>query len=366
MITFFITSHGFGHASRQIEVVNALGARRPGLPIRIRTGGGRALYDRTLMVPAVFEDGPCDTGVVQFDSLRLDAAETIRRAGAFHRTLDARAVDEARGLAASSTRLVVGDIPPLAFAAAAEAGVPSVALANFTWDWIYEGYEEEVALAPDLVPAVRAAYAQATEAWRMPIGGGFAACPVVRDHPMIARLARRDPGAVRAALDLPADRPLALVSFGGHGTSTFRFASLDCLDLAGVVFTSGVSGPPGGTPAGVFEVAEPRMYARGLRYEDLVGAVDVVVTKPGYGILGECIANRTAMLYTSRGRFAEYAALVAAMPRYVRCQYLDQEALFAGRWRDALEALLARPDPPETLPTNGAEVAAERMLEMIG
>ena len=34
--------------------------------------------------------------------------------------------------------LVVGDVPPLAFEAAAEAGVDSVAVANFSWDWIYE------------------------------------------------------------------------------------------------------------------------------------------------------------------------------------------------------------------------------------
>jgi len=365
VITFFVTGHGFGHASRQIEVINALGSRAPGLPIRVRAGGGRALYDRTLTVPVIFEPGPCDTGVVQLDSLRLDAAETIRRAAAFHRALRARATEEARALDGAGARLVVGDIPPLAFAAAAEAGVPSIALANFTWDWIYEGYAEEIGLAPDLLPTLRAAYRQATEAWRMPIGGGFAACPAVRDHPMIARHARHEPPAVRAALGLPAGRPLALVSFGGHGTSTFSFSSLDCLDLAGVVFTSGVAGPPGGTPTGVFKVPEDRLYALGLRYEDLVGAVDVVVTKPGYGILGECIANRTAMLYTSRGRFAEYEALVAAMPRYLRCEYLDHEALFAGRWRQALEALLARPDPSETLRTDGATVAAERILEMM-
>ena len=30
-------------------------------------------------------------------------------------------------------------------------------------------------------------------------------------------------------------------------------------------------------------------------------AADVVVTKPGYGIISECIANDTAILYTSRG-----------------------------------------------------------------
>ena len=45
----------------------------------------------------------------------------------------------------------MGDIPPLAFAAAHAAGLPSVAVANFTWDWVYEDYEPERFGAPDLV-----------------------------------------------------------------------------------------------------------------------------------------------------------------------------------------------------------------------
>lgn len=259
----------------------------------------------------------------------------------------------------------MGDVPPLAFVAAAAAGVPSIALANFTWDWIYEGYPNELRVVPELLPTLRRAHAEATEAWRMPIGGGFSAFPVVRDHPMIARHASRDRNCVRVALDLPTDRPLALVSFGGYGTGPFRFSSLDCLDHVGVVFTVAAADPPAAMPVGVFRVLETQMQAQGLRYEDLVSAVDVVVTKPGYGIFSECLANRTAMLYTSRGRFAEYDVLVEAMPRYVRCHHLDQAALLAGRWRDALDTLLAQPDPPETLPTGGADVAAERILDLI-
>ena len=46
--------------------------------------------------PFELDDRPCDTGVVQIDSLRLDAAATIREAAAFHATLDARADEEAR------------------------------------------------------------------------------------------------------------------------------------------------------------------------------------------------------------------------------------------------------------------------------
>ena len=118
-------------------------------------------------------------------------------------------------------------------------------------------------------------------------------------------------------------------------------------------------------PKGVALVSEPHLYGSGLRYEDLVGAADVVITKPGYGIISECVANDTAVLYTSRGRFAEYDVLVREMPRYLRCRYLDQEDLFAGRWRAALEALLASPAPPEHPRTDGAEVTARMLLDRL-
>jgi L-arabinokinase len=332
----------------------------------LRTRAARRLFDRTLDEPAALAPIETDTGVVQIDSLRLDAAETIRRADAFHGTLARRAEDDARALRAAGVRLVVGDVPPLAFAAAALAGVPSIALANFTWDWIYEGYPDELADAPNLVPAIRAAYSQATEAWRLPFWGGFAAFGAVRDVPLIARHARRAPADTRATLGLPAGRPLVLVSFGGYGAGGLGPASLDCLDRYGVVTTT-PDDDAGAPPApGVFPIAESVLYARGLRYEDLVAAVDVVLTKPGYGIVSECIANDTAIAYTSRGHFVEYDVLVRAMPRVLRCGFIDHAALFAGRWGAVLDAIAAQPAPPERPGTDGAAVAAECLLGLMG
>jgi L-arabinokinase len=96
-----------------------------------------------------------------------------------------------------------------------------------------------------------------------------------------------------------------------------------------------------------------------------VAAADVVVTKPGFGIIAECISTGTAMLYTSRGSFREYDVLVNALPRYVRARFIDQPALFAGRWRESLEALLEQPDPPERMALDGAEIAAGEILELL-
>ena len=107
------------------------------------------------------------------------------------------------------------------------------------------------------------------------------------------------------------------------------------------------------------------MYAAGIRYEDLVRAVDVVLTKPGYGIISECVANDTALLYTSRGDFIEYDVFVAEMPRVLRAGFIDHDDLFAGRWAPHLDALLAQPAPPERPAVDGAAVAAERLLSMV-
>jgi hypothetical protein len=362
-LAFYISGHGYGHASRQIELLNALGARRDA-NIIIRTAAARWLFDRTLKTTATHLRGDCDTGIVQIDSLRLDESATVRSARAFYNTFDERVTAEASLLRAHAIELVIADAPPLACAAAAALGIPAIVIGNFTWDWIYEAYEPRFcAEAPEVLPLIRDAYSLAQEAWRLPMHGGFATFRSVVDVPFIARHATQPRGRVLETLKLPASRPLALSSFGGYGVDRLDPRTLDCLDDWTIVITGRAE--PSALPAGVAFVNEDELYASGLRYEDLVAAVDVVVTKPGYGIISECVANDTALLYTSRGRFPEYDVMVREMPPVLRCAYIEQDALLAGRWRDALDRLRSSPQPGEKPPTNGAEVAADRILRML-
>jgi hypothetical protein len=362
-IAFYISGHGFGHASRQIEIINALGALKGAPGIVIRSDAAGWLFDCTVRVPHRRLPGRTDTGVIQIDSLRIDEAATVQQAAAFHQRLADLAREEADVLARHGVRLVVSDAPALACVAAAGAGVPSIVISNFTWDWIYEGFGDRLDEAPDLVPTIQEAYAQAAEGWRLPMGGGFASIANQHDFPFVARHARHEREHVRAVLGLPATRPLVLSSFGGYGVNDLDLARLDCSDDYVIVITGREA--PAVLPRGVDFVDERVLYARDLRYEDLVAAVDVVVTKPGYGILSECIANRTAILYTSRGAFAEYDVMVRAMPRYLRCGFIDHADLFAGRWRAHLDRVLSQPAPPESPPTNGAAVTAARLHRLL-
>ena len=140
-IVFYISGHGFGHASRSIELLKELTARRPDARLIVRSAVPLWLFRAT--APSHVEVRPIetDTGVVQIDSLNVDERETASRAARFYGTFDRRADEEAAFLTAERAAIVLGDIPPLAFMAAARAGVPSVAIGNFTWDWIYGGYD---------------------------------------------------------------------------------------------------------------------------------------------------------------------------------------------------------------------------------
>ena len=98
-----------------------------------------------------------------------------------------------------------------------------------------------------------------------------------------------------------------------------------------------------------------------MGYQDLVRAADVVVTKPGYGIVSDAIAAGTRIVYTERGDFPEYPILVAEMPRYVPCAHVGNQDFLAGLWRAAIESVLARPVPPPP-DLRGAETASRRLV----
>ncbi|MCL4813282.1 MAG: hypothetical protein KJ061_12380 [Vicinamibacteraceae bacterium] len=371
-VVFYVSGHGFGHAARDIEVANALGARRPDTQILVRTSAPRWLFDLTARHTVTVSPSTVDTGVAQRGSLDIDIARTFEDARAFYTDLDRRVSEEAAWLRSVAANLVVSDMPPVAFEAAARAEIPAAALGNFTWDWIYANYDLAAAGLEWLPARIVRAHAAADRAWRLPMHGGFQGFSTIIDVPLVARRSALSPAQARERLGLPGHQPVVLVSFGGFGLEGLP---LDRVANDGyLVITTAVdlrSGDETRGPAlvwprgdGVFLVDEHRLYAEGLRYEDLVRAADVVVSKPGYGIISECAANDTALLYTSRGDFIEYDVLVAAMPDLVASGFISNDDLLSGRWRGPLDRLCraARPPAPRA---DGAEVVAEAIEALL-
>jgi hypothetical protein len=87
----------------------------------------------------------------------------------------------------------------------------------------------------------------------------------------------------------------------------------------------------------------------GLGVLDVLGSVDLILTKPGYGSYAEAACDGVPVLHLSRGDWPEEPALNAWLRERVPTRELTPADLAAGRVREPIAALLAagRANPVE-------------------
>jgi UDP:flavonoid glycosyltransferase YjiC (YdhE family) len=374
-IALYVSSHGFGHAVRCAALCGALLAECPEVRIVVLTGAPAAIFPPGVEV----ERGVIDAGVVQPNSLEIDARATLERYAALVADEPPRIEAEAARLREIGAHVVVADVPAAAFEIAARAGIPGLALGNFSWDWIYEPFVEQHPEHAPLVAHLRGQYARASRLLRLPFHGGLTAFPVVEDVPLIARASQADRRETRRALGLPPETPLVLFSFGGHASAQpdpERLARMNryAFVATGAARTTGglSAGPLSGSLSNDDAPADrlgPNLYVvppMADRYIDLLAACDAAVVKPGYGIVADLIANRVPALYVSRDGYREEPVLVRALEEEARAIAVDREALGALDLGPALDRLLAMDRPWSDRPLDGAAVVARRILEIAG
>ncbi len=224
-------------------------------------------------------------------------------------------------------------------------GVPSVAIANFTWDWIYETHPGLGAAAPWLVPLIRARV-RGTRRSRSscPSPAASRSSRRVEPLPLIARHPTRTRTDTRAHFGLPLDRPAALLSFGGYG-----LPGLD-LGVARLSRTTGRSSRPIASrrprPAGrdgIVFLDEDRFVGTRLPLRGSRGGRRRRGDEAGLRHHRGMHRRPARRCCTRRaGTSASTTVLVRELPRFLRCRFISQDDLFAGRWREALDALRSR------------------------
>lgn len=349
-IAYYITAHGFGHGVRSTDVLRALVAARPDAKLHVVTDlPDGFLRGRLEGCTYALRRGRFDVGMVQIDSVRVDQAATRVRVRGLLDSADRLVTGECEWLEAKGIERVVCDVPAVPLVAAARVGVPGIAVGNFTWDWIYEpfGWTEEVA-------AFRAAYAEATLALRLPFAPVFEPFRRVEDVGLVASpgTARRAAIAERTGADV--GKVWALLSFSTLGWDASALAALGrevgmewfVIEPFGDEWTAGR--PENLRSIRRVDFAVPDVFA----------SVDVVVTKPGFGVLSDCVVNDKPMVWVDREGFRETPVLVKALKEVLRQVEISEEALYAGRLGPAIRRALEAGRPTGRVATGGAAEAA--------
>ena len=350
VLAAYVSGHGFGHLTRLGAVLAEVRARAPRLPITVVGRVPEALVRRAVAPPLALRPVACDAGLVQADALTIDEAASAAACRAFDAGWGPLVEAEAAFLRGAGARLVLADLPALPFAAAARAGVPALGLGNFGWDWIYRHLAVRQPVLAASAARAADAYAEAELLLELPFAGDLSAFRRRVLVGLVARRPRVERAEARRRLGLD-ERPAALLSFGGTASPALRREAL--------------ARTPGLAWLLPEELEGPRLKALGLDYPDVVGAADVVVTKPGYGIVSDAVGAGTRLVYTDRGDFPEYPIMVRELPRWLAAVHVPREALLAGRLAEPIARALALPMPP-TPPLDGAARAAELLLGRLG
>jgi UDP:flavonoid glycosyltransferase YjiC (YdhE family) len=286
----------------------------------------------------------------------MGLVETLEDCRSLQRNFPTLIEREIAFIKSDQIKLVVGDIPPLCFEIAARASVPSVAITNFTWDVIYRAYLPE---HPDFLPVVEeieSFYRKAGLILALPYPCDMKIFPKRQPIPWVARVSALTKAQARAKFRLPDHATIILLSFGGLGLERLPWERLRRLRDYFFVAT------------GKADISEDNLLVlpdEQPHYEDLVRAVDVIVTKPGYGIVADVLAHRLPMLYTDRGEFPEYPRLVEALRDCATAEFIPQSELLAGNIAPYLRTLLEKPPNWPAVPLNGADVAAEKIVTLL-
>ena len=224
-VAYFISGHGYGHAVRSGQVISKLKEVCPDLQFHVRTEAPyRLLQD--LSFPVSYEKRPVDVGIVQKDSLEMSMEETLHACQDLHERLPVLVEEEIAFIRQERIRLILGDIPPLCFEIASRAAIPSVAIGNFTWNWIYRAYLDEFPSFFPLIREMESFYSKADLALSLPFPCDMEIFSQRRPIPLIARISSLGKIEARKRLDLPAGAVIVLLSFGGFGLNRIAWEGL--------------------------------------------------------------------------------------------------------------------------------------------
>jgi L-arabinokinase len=333
-------------------VIRSLRKLEPELTVHVRSTVPHWLFPQSV----IHSRQVLDAGVVQSDCLEMDLDETLRICQSLHEQAPGLIEEELRFIETEKAGLIVGDIPPLCFEIAARAGIPSVAVANFTWDAIYRAYVNERPGFLPLIDAMERFYANATLALALPYPYGLTVFPHCESIPWISRLSALTKQEARVKFGLPKDATIVLLSFGGLG---LRRLSLEELSESKEFFflSTGDNEKRFGNLAILPDLQH--------KYQDLVRAADVLVSKPGYGIVTDSLTHRVPLLYTERPEFPEYPFLVQALKDLATAESIPQNELLAGNIVTYVKKLLNKDPNWPAVELNGARVAAEKILALL-
>jgi hypothetical protein len=355
-IACFISPHGFGHAARAASIMLSLNRRLDNVHFDIFTEVPQWFFSEEGLQHSYHCVGT-DVGFIQNSPLEHDIGQTLAALDRFVAGFESQVNSIAEILTRQQCRLALCDISPLGIAAAHKAGIPSVLIENFTWDWMYEQYVRQHSTFELYIDFFRKIFQNSdhliqTEPACDERNADLLTYPV-------SRTPRTSRAATRQALSVPDEHTLVTITMGGIPGELTLLDQLAMRKEYSFVL-------PGTGPSITRNencIILPQYSA--FYHPDLIHASDIVIGKLGYSTLAEVYYTGAPFVYVMRDDFRESGCLARFVAERMPGLPLHPDAFSAGHWLDTLPQWrdTAHPGPSHI---NGAEQAAHYIYQLLG
>ncbi|XP_062163501.1 L-arabinokinase-like isoform X1 [Alnus glutinosa] len=354
VFAYYVTGHGFGHATRVVEVVRHL--ILAGHDVHVVTGAPEFVFTSEIQSPRLFiRKVLLDCGAVQADALTVDRLASLEK---YSETAvvprDSILETEVEWLNSIKADLVVSDVVPVACRAAADAGIRSVCVTNFSWDFIYAEYVMAAGSHHrSIVWQIAEDYSHCEFLIRLP---GYCPMPAFRDVidvPLVVRRLHRSRKEVRKELGIGNDVKLVILNFGGQPAG-WKLKE-DYLPSGWLCLVCGASDTQE-LPQNFLKLAKDAYTP------DLIAASDCMLGKIGYGTVSEALAFKLPFVFVRRDYFNEEPFLRNMLEYYQSGVEMIRRDLLTGHWKPYLERAISL-KPCYEGGINGGEVAAQILQE---
>jgi len=352
-LAVYISGHGFGHLAQIAPILKQIHHIKPECRFFIRCALPEQEIRSQLNIDFELNPAAVDVGVIQKNAVQEDRDTSIQCMRKWIDQFDAHIAQEIAWLDAVQATLVLSNISPLAFPAAKAFGIGSIAIATLDWHTIYSHWMD----AEDhVIRTLAKAYNACDLLLTPPMAMHMPAFPTQRNIALIVSQPSSNTKKLPPMLTSRHDpRHKALVLFGGCGNPPYDMHGLanmpDWLFFIPDISTASISP--------MQDHLQPIHFNADLRPVDVMPYIDVVVCKPGYGVLSDCWATATAIAWLERPDFPEFPMLKTWLDDSFPAAGMSRDDFQCGAWRQALETALTHPTRFPKQAHDGDRVAAD-------
>lgn len=326
-ICFYISDYGYGHASRDIAVIRKILNAYKDVKIYIKTNGAFDFVRQSLPqknVEVIRTEN--DIGVIfKENSVIVDRGRTKKMLDEWLGSWEDYINKEKRFCGVHKIDLILSDITPQIFIVADKLNIPSIAISNFTWHYIFYNLFGDIPATEQIEDA----YLHADLALVLPFNEDTNIFREKKEISLVSREITADKYNMRRKWGISDDEMLVYLGVGrSFNPSIMR--NMKKIDQPNVKFL--VSSYAELPFDNVIKIPSTETEA-----QNYINMCDLVVSKTGYGTVSEAVRGKIPMFLLKRDGFKEDELIGNKVEELGIGKFISEKSFLDGDWIERIE-----------------------------